>query len=223
MFEINSDNPLDKTILIIEDSFSIAPTTVASKSVPHNLPFTPLVYGNWSTDPSFSISYEYGSGPLRSNPSPSFFTLAPTNEANATEVTIGAFSWASSTTTIYFRVYGLEPTTSSALVPHTNTGVDSFMINSDQEQVQLIKADYFDFPTRSFGDPLYTQVLFDHNLGYRPQVMLWIERSGTIIQKVNSSPDTGSVDIIVTTSQAILSIAEPAVAGRLHYRIYSNE
>lgn len=95
------------------------------------------------------------------------------------------------------------------------------MINTDQEQVQLMYASTSSFPDVPSG--VYEQTVFTHSLGYRPQVMSWVERDGTIENLYQSSPDNGSVDIVVGTDSLLLRVTPYSLAGTVHYRVYTNE
>lgn len=223
-FNLSTDFPLDKVVFFSSGSFTVPNMTLGRVDIPHDLSFTPLAFGNWSLTSDFDVSYEFGSGPPNtSNPQSSAFRLDPrlTSTSSIVRVEQGNYFFGG-TATIYYRVFCLQPTTAAPTpIPFTNAGVDDFMINTDQIQVQLIDAGIHDFPN-VFGAS-YIVTLLDHNLGYRPQVMAWIERDGFIEHKYMAATGFGSVDVIPTTTDVSLRVVASSLGGRLHYRIYVNE
>lgn len=221
---LNSDSPLDKVIYIATSQITVPAGQFSQLDIPHGLPFTPLLFGNWSTSPDFSITYEYGTGPIHSNLQQAIFTAQPNLRSSSSVANLTVTNYnTSSTLTAYCRVYGFQPSgTSSVALAHTNTGVDPFMINTDQQQVQLIHEGLRDFPSVSY--PNIVQItLFSHNLGYRPQVMSWVSRDGWTQNLYMSAMAEDTVSIVVTDSDVILRVEGQAIAGTVHIRVYANE
>ena len=220
---LTSDYPMDKVVFIQSGSMTIAPHQTSQANIQHGLPYIPLVFGNYSLDPSYDTAYEYGSGPIYSDPAIAAFTTQPTAISNTTNIRVTATNYGNTKPiTIYYRVYCFRPSNApESIVPNTNIGVDPFMINTDQEQVQLMYASTSSFP--DVPSSVYEQTVFTHSLGYRPQVMSWVERGGTIENLYQSSPDNGSVDIVVGTDSLLLRVTPYSLAGTVHYRVYTNE
>jgi hypothetical protein len=190
--------------------------------IPHGLPFMPLPRGLWTTDSTWQTAYEMNSGPITTSPTaPSPFTFDTGIEANSTEVIFRNQNWTGSTATLYYRIYAFMPSTVNLDAPFTNVGVDNFMINSDYNYTKL----YLAGVTAASGVASSTAVV-PHNLGYRPQVMAWAERDGTVYDEtytyVNSGvPDSGcdvNINDLTFTRASFIPTTE-----RFHYRIYLDE
>lgn len=222
-FMLNSDRPLDKVIYVYKGSLTVPSGGSRNAEISHGLPFTPLAFGNWSTDSGFSITYEYGSGPIHNNLSQAIFSTQVSATSHQSVILVSAQNFFSSSRTVYYRLYGFQPTGSgSPELPYTNTGVDDFMINTDNEQAQLINAGSDTFPSVSWPDT-YEKTLYTHNLGYRPQTMAWVERDGRIEHLYMSDMGDDSTAVYATTSAIILRSEGEALSGRIHWRVYANE
>lgn len=222
---LNTDRPLDKIIYKESGSIYAANGSPASQDVPHIFSFAPLVYGYYSLSPDFDICYTFPTGPTSNNPMQAPFgtSLSVMVDNQKTNIQFGNYYYGSAVT-LYYRLFGLMPSNINVDVPNTNINTDTFMINSDQEQLQLIASNYYDFPTMTFGSPIVTVPLLNHNLGHRVEVMFWVERNGIIDAGKNiSMPGNGSVDMSSDLTDVYAVFSPTVLAGRLHYRIYENE
>ena len=158
-FLLNTDYELDKIILVKTGSF------VETIKIPHNLSFTPLVFGIWSTDSDFSSSNQLG--PYFNEEA--FIGNIPPLNVTCTSLSDGirltAYGENKTTTTIFYRVYGFQNPESQDNTPATSKLAHSFMINTDYNYRKLMTTGIF---TQS-------KQTFQHNLGYIPQVMAWIQ------------------------------------------------
>lgn len=166
-FIMNSDYPTPFLVWKIEETLEVPVGewyNAAHKSVAHNLPFTPLLIGQWSTTPYFVPAYDL------SNEMPIFTGTRPDLQAvvgaDATHIRITAEHTQESSVTFYFRIFAILPPSyqgSWANVLDDNT---DFKLNSD-----------FNLPKILASNTVTVQenqvVSYNHNLGYTPQVRAW--------------------------------------------------
>lgn len=218
---LNTDYPLDKVILLNPGSQSIPGNQLTTINIPHGLPFAPLVWGQWAFNSSFSVAYEFDTGPTTTASIGSAYTVAPVIQSNATNITISVPNfYGAGAFTLYYRLFSFAPSNiSSVIVQNTNINVDKFMLSTDYQQVQLIKADSYSF---SSGSGNVTTPIFEHNLGYSPQLLYWIEREGIIMPRQQYAQQSGVA--MYTDNTTLYDLREGFwTAGTLHYRIYVNE
>lgn len=214
-FRLSSDYPLDKIVWMYTGSVTLAANGNKDVVLPHSLPFTPLPTGTWTTASDWSVSYEINSGPLGGNP----FTVNTSVEANATNVTFANQNNVNSPVTLYFRIYCLEPSDVNLDAPSTNMGVDNFMLNSGLNYTKLFLAGV---TTATTASGTYTPVVI-HNLGYKPQVMAWVEELGIARPLAFSQPVSGNSISVSSVSLGIRYIAYGTNPMRVHYRVYVDE
>ena len=217
-FLLNSDYPLDKAILLKSDLI----TSFGSfYSFSHGLSFTPLIVVVWSMTSDFTTSYGIGGGPLSATPFIAFDPLCQAAWATSSEVFVQFSNFIGSP--VYIRIYGIEPTTSSADLSFTSISADNFTLNTDYNYTKLLDSGVTDWSST----PSST-VVVAHNLGYYPQVEVWYERPSKIqcLGIINTSDASGyfssSVDVGTTN---VTFIRDPYLAEneRFHYRIYADE
>lgn len=224
-FRITTDYPLDHVIYLNSGSATINfPTAGQLVTIPHNLPFTPLVSGNWSLTSDFSVSYEYGSGTFPSNNAAAqIFNIKMDIYADATNVYISPVNVSGSPQVIYYRVFGLEPSDSQADIPFTASSGDPFVLNSDYNYTKLYQEGVSNSP------PIPSTQTVSHNLGYRPQVMPWVTNSlnqrrpidSTSISVITGQPQ--DVGAIVTTTALDFELDSLSNVTRIDERIYIDE
>ena len=216
---LSSDYPLDKVVGIKNGSRGVASFPGTSTIVvPHGLPFAPLFIGQWSLSPDFSVTYEFGSGPvgnvLRFNYSVSSYIFS-----DATNLTMEVSNFLDNPITFYYRIYMFQPTTYNVALPFTAAQADTFTLNTDYNYTKL-------FMSGHINSPAPTNNVITHGLGYAPQVIYWDELDNGNIRNEPvalmlipfQSYNTGCE---VTTNELV--IAPSAGTIRLHYRIYIDE
>ena len=226
-FLITTDYPLDLVVLLESGSATINfPTAGQLVTIP--LPpeiqgkFTPLVSGNWSLTSDFSVSYEFGSGTFPSNNvGVSNFNISMDIYADATNAYIDPTNVSGSSQTIYYRVFGLEPSDSSADIPFTASAGDDFVLNTDYNYTKLYQAGAIVSPAL----PSTTSVT--NNLGYRPQIMPWItnaigERRPIDVTTILGG-SVGDYGAIVTTTSVNFVLDAFSTVRRVDYRVYLDE
>lgn len=157
-FLLNTDYEIDKIILVKTGSFT------KNVYIPHDLGFIPLPFGVWSTDPDFTTVNTLGVSDINSQPG---YTprLGVECEAYDDKVRIIASGDGSTTTTIYYRLYALEPPGLNATIAATSDLANKFVLNTDYNYRKL----------KAEGIFTQTGEEYAHNLGYIPQVMAWVE------------------------------------------------
>lgn len=210
-FIINSDYPMDMVVFAAEGTVAANSAT----SISHGLSFVPLCFGVWSSDG--------GS------------TWKPITEMNITgnetlvylssttrEVTVTTQLASSS---IQFRVWGLQPADNTARTTPPQFQVSDFMLNSDFNYSKLVGSAVWTV-TATSGTTLIT-----HNLGYIPEVIAWRESAGGVIRPfINSygSSSAGEAALIATNTE--VKAYCPGGAGgsdfslaKIHVRVYGGK
>lgn len=204
-FLLNTDYELDKIILYKTGSLNNGDYDV---SVPHGLPFTPLIFGVCAFSEDFSdpktIPYFYQT----TNDFTQFNALA-----FSSDIKLSFSSTDASLTKIYYRIYAFEPTESAAKVASTSKFAEQFILNTDYNYCKLFKRG-----VTTGGDATIA-----HNLGYIPQVLAWEERSGLIYPINESAPEDPQMNMPEYISVSDTSVTIKSSADKVHYRIYYDE
>lgn len=220
-FLLNTDYPLDKVIWMDSGSVTIPAYDTYGLYINHGLPFTPLAKGRWTTDSTWGVSYEMNGGPIDTSPTaPHAYTYATSISSTSTQVIFGAKSYKSTSTTIYYRLWALMPSTVNDEVAHTSSTLNNFIINTDVNYSKL----YLSGVT-SYTTTVSNVQTINHNLGYRPQVMAWSEQRGVVYDKTFSSIfsgvlQNGAVNVGTNTVDFIAPDFLGGIPIRYHYRIY---
>ena len=207
-FLLNTDYEMDKIVYFKSGEFT------DETSFAHNLDFTPLIFGVWSTDADFRSSNTLGQASVDAyvgTPPLSVYT----NEKNGT-IKIKSRGQDSATTKIYYRIYAFEPPESTKNAPHTSSHAKNFILNTDYNYRKLKKAGVF----TSDGEE------YIHNLGYYPHVMAWIKykpdfQDGLLEPFVWASNVTQNYFII--TDNKIKVKIEPDWVDKIYWRLYYDE
>ena len=208
-FLLTTDYPIDKIIGYTESSFSAPATTSSTYSTPHGITaFTPLAIVKWSTDPSFSTSYD------EIGVSFNFITL--NGATDATNLYLYYFNLTASPVTIYYRVYYFMPSNVDVENEETQSDFDAYVLNTDYNYTKIYEQGFSASPAFSVS----------HDLGYYPQVEAWYiltsnGRTQRLVSGDNSITDSPRVRV-TTTSVEFLDGTITPVSG-WHYRIYADE
>lgn len=212
-FLYTTDFPIDKIIYKDEGSFTINALDFFDKVFAHNLPFAPLLLGTWSTTPDFSISYDFGSGPLGGNP----FAINNSISANSSQVTISTTNNTNTSVTFYYKIYGFQPADQNLDVPYTSSSADTYTFNTDFNYSKLYLNEIRSQPAGVNGIQNIV-----HNLGYRPQILCWQEISGNISPTVVADLGIAFFTCAVTTTSVQLNF-DSAPAMRIHVKVYLDD
>lgn len=200
-FNLNTNYPLDKVIIFKEQTVSAGSLGSGTHvSITHGLGFTPLIFGVWSYTSDFTASLSIASG--RKDTSEGYLWVY----SNSTTIELYNYT----TSTVYVRLYGFEPSTSATTIAKTNTSSGGLLFNSDWNYAKL----YLAARVQGNGD-LTSGTSVYHNLGFVPQVMAWVQYTqtgnceqaqdsfilGTSSYKNGVEVDSSKVTIYGTTSQ----------------------
>jgi len=217
-FLANSDYPFDKVVYLKTGSYTVPNNTIGQTvTIPHGLPFTPLIGGNWALMPSFTVAYEYSTGPFPSSAAGYLFDTRANAYADATNVYVSTDNLNPSAKTVYYRIFGFQPSTSDADVPGIASQGDSFLFNTDFNYTKLYLSGFVDTPATT---DLSVNVPIAHGLGYIPQVSAWVSNA-TYIFPVGSSHSFASSTLASANGSHLNFTIKPFNdAQRAHYRIY---
>lgn len=221
-FLLNTDYEMDK-IILVKEGLMDGPGTV---TVPHKLPFRPLVFGLCSFNSDFSVPKP---SPFRQDPeyigSPTpyiRYRVSFTMYAEGNNINITYSNLNSSSTPIYYRIYAFEPSDRNEKLPPTKNYATLFSINTDNDYRKLYKKGHVE---------IGKTVTFQHDFGYIPQVMLWYDLpnfgEGGYATNVFSISDTNENQLYASNRE--VKIQYPAQQGdmynnaKIYYRIYYDE
>ena len=202
-FLLNTDYEMDKIIYFKEGEIE----AMQSKTIPHKLPFKPLVFGICSFNSDYSdaraIPFQYFTTDN---------TIAFTMDANGTNIQLGYVNYASGAPKMYYRIYAFEPSDSRSKIGSTSKHAKQFILNTDYNYCKLHSKGIAN------GNATIT-----HNLGYIPQVLAWDELSSGWLMPVeyitlNNPYGIGVQNVKITNTQVIFS-----GYNKVHYRIYYDE
>jgi hypothetical protein len=204
-FLLDTDYPMDKVIYMVSGSFAAAGGGGLGTTIDfnHNLGYTPLIVGTWSTDSGFSTSREGGFFAFEGTDPNTIYT---TFYANSTKITVSTFNPTASGVTVYYRIYGLMPSDVNIDNASTVALADTFQLNTDYNYTKLLLS--------GIATAAATTTI-THSLGYRPQVMAWI-KDGSVVYGTDMIVDMGYIKVTTTT----IVITSPS--KDIHYRIYAD-
>ena len=204
-FLLNTDYELDKIIYFHEGQFT------NSTEFEHKLGFIPLVFGVWSTDENFyspnpiagevDTSVEPGYSPL----------LSVAAEATATTVKLTC-AGNTNNQVIYYRIYGFEPSDTKSKASATSKYAKNLVFDSDYNYCKLMKEGTF----------TQTGQVFEHKLGYIPQVLAWEHELlpvETIRPLTLYSADT-NYGVKVSATTLTSGLITPSLFDKIYWRVY---
>lgn len=214
-FLVTSDYPMDFIVWSTTGTFSVGSYEQKTISIPHELPFTPLAFGMYSSDSGDTWQ------PFASEAS-GFFTLM---ESDPTNIDISILTLSSSVD-IEYKIWAYNPANMSTklVIPDVT---DNFHMNTDYNYSKFVYAGVWD---ASIGNE---SIIYSHNLGYIPQSIMWFENTdGRVYEGFSSvSSDTskqytGYVSIDESSMRArfsSLNLGEDyGTLSKIHYRIYAD-
>lgn len=210
---INSDYPLDKLILVTSQPITISGGS--DVSIAHGMPFTPLVWFQWSYTSDFAIAYEDNTGDFPSGNISYYFRLRITIEADATNITFRGNGTIGSTT-VYVRVVAFQPSNYNLDLSGTESLGDDFVVNSDYNYMKLVEAN------RSALITSGSTLTIPHTVGVRPYALMWVESTLGTIYPVQFSWPLQNLNVEITTTD-IIARNDSFTGWYLHYRIYIDE
>lgn len=210
-FVLNSDYPTDKIACYFSQQYTVPSMDARDFTIPNTLPFRPLIFGYWATNPDFN------------NP----HSINDINYVTADKITVEVWSrddsiWVDifnetgAEVTVYLRLFGFEPSNSAAEVPSTVLDANKFIMNTEYNYLKLYSAGVVDI---SQGN-----ARIDHNLGYKPQILAWRETP-----RSTAETETGLIaealdgDGVFVSDSSVFFDNYPTPNSKIHYRIYADE
>ena len=201
-FLLNTDYELDKIILFEEGTFT------SSKEFSHKLEFIPLIFGVWSTDKDF-YSVNPINGELDSSTEPGYTpTTSVMGVANATTVRLTCTN--PNNQALYYRIYGFEPHDKNKAAQATARKARKFVFNTDYNYCKLMRAGTF----------TQANQIFEHKLGYIPQVIAWQQNAAGTEIKPLTSAQVSNYGVRVTATQIF---SGSTISGTIYWRLYYDE
>lgn len=128
-------------------------------TIPHNLPYTPLVFALYSSDPDFTTYNMMDDIYDVFDPSPETGSSYAFSDQNNVEI---YFITPKSKPTMYFRIFGFRnPDYTDPIEPKQVS--EKWRFNTDLQYPQLV----------AFGG--FTGDVYTHNLGFKPLALEWHE------------------------------------------------
>lgn len=166
-FIMNSDYPTPFLVWKKEESLTVPVGeyfNAASKSVAHNLPFTPMLIGQWSLNSNFSPAYDLSNSmPIFTGTRPDYQIIVGADSSN---IRISATHVIENSVTFYFRFFSFLPPTYDGTWTNILDDNTNFKLNSDFNYPKVVASGSVTVPDQS-------RVAYNHNLGYIPQVRAW--------------------------------------------------
>lgn len=212
-FLFSSDYPTPAFVGAWTGSFSVGGYAYLDTGFNHNLPFTPLIVGQWSLNPNFEPSYDIAT-------SNGYFVGVEFNQAagsTSSQIKFKLTNGYSSARTYYYRLFAFAPNDYDGDVPSIEDSTN-FRFNSDFNYPKLFA--YGKRAITTDGD-----FSVNHNLGYIPQVRTWVydPLNEFISPFVNVHYEDGEYTtgtIVDTTKMTV----KGAVSGSTYYyHIYAEE
>lgn len=164
------------------------------RTTPHNLPFTPLLFGQWSTDAQFNPSYDLAVTIPGGSPGGQPQTMFSVN-ARSSGINFDIINNTSASRVFYFKLMGFAPpgyTGEVTPVQYDAASTHGLTFNSRYRYQQIVMSGQ-------------SSSVVDHNLGYLPQAKVWSISNGRVL------PAMGK---LTTTSLSLAS------GGDFYYHIY---
>lgn len=196
-FLLNTDYEMDKIVYFKEGELNSGQYDI---DIPHNLKFTPLIFGVCAFKSDFSDSRSVPYQQITANTTISFTALA-----NVTNIRL-SYTGSNNPGKIYYRIYAFEPTDSHAKVGGTSKNAKQFILNTDYNYCKLYKAGITTGATT-----------LKHNLGYLPQVLAWRTANGWTSPVEFAYESDSSQNVVVKTDSVVFP------GANFHYRIYYDE
>lgn len=194
--------------------------------IKHNLPYTPLLVGQWSTNSNFNPAYDISNDmPIWVGSEPE---LAISIGADSTYVRISASHTRSSAQTFYFRLFAMLPPDYAGDVTTTVSDSTKFYLDSEANYPKILNTGSVTLNYRASAN-------IAHNLGYLPQMRLWKELTAspfddyqttyTIVSPwCSQTTEYGLYGASVGTSNITIANNPISLAqSKFYYQIYADE
>lgn len=218
-FIYTSDYPTPAIVWKLETM--ISKTSSGTVSIPHNLPFTPLLMGIWSTSSSFNPSYDianvYGDFDYTGG-----FTMLNRCDADATNVNLWILNVGGANNDVYFKLFAYAPPDYEGEVPSVDDNT-KFILNTDYVVPKIVKQGYVEHTIEGSTEDFSIY----HNLGYIPQARIWgagpnYIGSGSCIEPMRSQYWEDKRRDIGTEVDDTHILIHTEYTGKYYYHIYGD-
>lgn len=211
-FLLNSDYPTPAFVAKWEGSINVSAYDYADTSFAHNLPFLPLVVGQWSLNANFEPAYDIGS-------QNGYFFGVNFNQvagSNSTDIKFALNNGYGTDQTYYYRLFAFAPSDYNGDVPAIEDSTN-YRMNSDFNQPKLF----------AYGSDNLTgaDYVFNHNLGYIPQVRVWIydDLNDLVSPVANTHYQDGSYTRGTLVNTSTMTFKGSNNGERIYYHVYADE
>ena len=170
-FLLTSDYPTPILVWKLETSLTVPIGqyyNAASRSIAHNLPFTPMLIGQWSPNANFVPAYDLANDmPIFTGTRPDYQILIG---ADSTRIRISATHIKEQPQTLYFRLFSFLPPDYEGNWSNTLEDSTNFAFDTEYNYPKLLASG-------SISVPDHTRKSYAHGLGYIPQVRAWRQLS----------------------------------------------
>lgn len=211
-FLISSDYQIPAVVAKWQGSINVAAYDWKDTTIAHNLPFTPLIVGQWSLNSNFSPAYDIST-------QNGYFVGVSFNQvvgSNSSDLVFRLDNGHSTQKTFYYRLLAFSPQDYSGDVPYVDDNSD-FKLNSDILQPKIFK-----YGSANLTGGNYSVT---HNLGYLPQVRVWVYDSVNNVTApvVNSHYEDGSNTFGVGIDTSKMTLYGGLSGDKIYYHIYADE
>lgn len=231
-FKISSEQPTDIIVLFLEGQ---ATFEFNSFTVAHDLGFAPLIFGFWSETEDFTSPIPFSMSPGINYYDPTdqtYKTLFDAIQVTASTTEISFYARQTTSHPVYYRIYAFMPTDLDLDAATTSQHAEKFIINSDYNYRKVFMAGDVLLERDTSVQPVSIKpVTINHNLGYKPQVMVWVGQSTGSIQQFQASQFANTQlrirkeAVEVNEQSVIITAPFPQSVGdyKAYYRIYYDE
>lgn len=174
-FKLNSDYKTDNTVWVDVEDISASGLYSINVSLPHGLPFMPLAFGLFSLDNGVTWL------PIDHRVQDSTgFCQSDTSNVDVSLYDTSGYGFQG---VVKIKVFAFAPSTYSGAVS-APTSLSNFKLNSDYGAAPLIAKGRQ--VVANIDSP---QLMYSHNLGYLPMVMVWdeVNLGGRIVCQLHST------------------------------------
>lgn len=212
-FLYSSDYPTPAFVASWTGSVTVNGHSYSDTQFAHNLPFTPLLVGQWSLDPNFQPAFDIGT-------QNGWFVGVQFNQvigSNSTNIKIMLNNDYDTQKTYYYRVFAFAPSDFDGDVPSIEDSTN-YRFSSDFRNPKLF----------AYGHETLTSardIDVYHNLGYVPQCRVWkMDDINKILSPaVNVHYEDGSNTSGQYVDTSALHIVGNLAGDEIYYHIYAED
>lgn len=196
-----------------QGSFTIPAYEYLDTGFNHNLPFTPLIVGQWSLNSNFQPSYDIAT----SNGYSIGVSFNQAAGSDSTKILFKLDNGYSSSKTYYYRLFAFCPSDYNGDVSPVDDSTP-YKFSSDFNYHKLLT-----YGTRNVTSN--NDIVINHNLGYVPQVRTWLKDpfNNFIAPFVNLQYQDGSFTSGTIVTPSTLTIKGVTSGDVVYYHIYADE